>query len=240
MTSKSASELVAERVKEIRQQRGWSAEQLAARCAELGAPEITRSVIANIETGRRDKDGRRRRDVTVEELLVLAYALDAYPPDLLSKDGRETIAVTADTEVPATGVIQWIRGFWPSPEGGLLVRGLGVCGTCGYPVRAHRTQDDGLALYTCSNQHCPNPVARRQDLVNQHVLGIVKGMLRDALGRPVEDDIDTVAVGALHRMMRSVLSRVVLLPVPQPETKLNPESLRLEWTWETTPETEAS
>lgn len=74
-------------VKASRQQRGWTAARLAQRCAETGAPEITTAVIANIETGRRDQDGRRRRDVTVDELVAFARALDMRPSELFADTG---------------------------------------------------------------------------------------------------------------------------------------------------------
>jgi transcriptional regulator with XRE-family HTH domain len=78
------SEAVAQRVRELRHKRGWSAQDLANRCAEIGAMDLTADVLANIETGRRHpRTGVRRREVTVEELLSLARALDVLPSDLL-------------------------------------------------------------------------------------------------------------------------------------------------------------
>lgn len=73
---------MAHSVRDRRNALGWSARRLAEECASLGAPEITSAVIVNIEHGRAGKDGRRRRDVTVDELLVLGCAL-AVPPLLL-------------------------------------------------------------------------------------------------------------------------------------------------------------
>ena len=85
-----ASDLVAQRITELRRLRRWSAKALAGQCAEAGAPEITAAVIANIETGRRGPDGIRRRDVTVDELLAFAAALGVKPGDLLGPwGGRE-------------------------------------------------------------------------------------------------------------------------------------------------------
>jgi hypothetical protein len=49
---------------------------LAEECAATGSPQLSESVIANIESGRRDKSDRRRRDVTVDEAVGLARALD--------------------------------------------------------------------------------------------------------------------------------------------------------------------
>jgi transcriptional regulator with XRE-family HTH domain len=78
------SEAVAQQVRELRHKRGWSAQDLANRCAEIGAADMTSAVLANIETGRRHpRTGIRRRQVTVEELLTLARALDVLPIDLL-------------------------------------------------------------------------------------------------------------------------------------------------------------
>jgi transcriptional regulator with XRE-family HTH domain len=102
---------VAERVRQIRQRRGFTAEGLAARCAEIGAPEITRSVIANIETGRKGPDGRRRRDVTVDELFILAFALEV-PPALLAipLDGADTLQVTDDVLMDPLQAANWMAG----------------------------------------------------------------------------------------------------------------------------------
>ena len=74
---------MAARVREARKARGWQVADLAARCAELGHPELTENVLENIESGRRSRDGRRRRAITVDELRVLADALGFSPVDVL-------------------------------------------------------------------------------------------------------------------------------------------------------------
>lgn len=58
---------IAKEVRRYRKVRGMSAQQLADRCAEIGMP-IQRSVLANLESG-------RRAAVGVAELLVIARAL---------------------------------------------------------------------------------------------------------------------------------------------------------------------
>lgn len=70
------SDTVARRLRELRRRRGWSARRLAEACAATGSPQLSESVIANIEAGRRDETGRRRRDVTIDEVIGLATALD--------------------------------------------------------------------------------------------------------------------------------------------------------------------
>ncbi|SMD24189.1 Helix-turn-helix domain-containing protein [Lentzea albidocapillata] len=103
------SDVVAERVKEVRARRSWSAQQLADRCAELGATQMTPSVIANIEAGRRGKDGRRRREITVDELFVLAEALGTSPTDLLVMPSVDaTHPVTPNRQAPMQLVRAWL------------------------------------------------------------------------------------------------------------------------------------
>jgi hypothetical protein len=90
-----------------------TAVQFAARCADLGAPAITTNVIANIET--------RRREITLNELMVFALALDVAPIHLLSAvaisdPGTNTqeiapLAVTSTVQVddPVLAA-RWIHG----------------------------------------------------------------------------------------------------------------------------------
>lgn len=66
--------MIGERVRWYRNLRGLSAQDLADRMAGT----MTRSVIANLEAG-------RKKDVTVTELTALAQALDVAP---LSLDSR--------------------------------------------------------------------------------------------------------------------------------------------------------
>ncbi len=106
-----ATLLVGERVKQIRQRRGWTAAQLAERCKAIGAPEITVAVIANIETGRKDKAGRRRREVTVDELFALAYALQVSPVLLMVPlDGADQLAVTPEVDMDVLTAVGWVAG----------------------------------------------------------------------------------------------------------------------------------
>ncbi|MEU4580441.1 helix-turn-helix transcriptional regulator [Nonomuraea sp. NPDC023979] len=71
----SPSDVIAEQVRKHRKRLGLTREQLAEECARLGADHLTFAALTNIETGRRDRAGKRRREVTVDELEVLAHAL---------------------------------------------------------------------------------------------------------------------------------------------------------------------
>jgi hypothetical protein len=77
------SDVIAAQIKKHRERLGLTRDQLAEECAKLGAPQLTFAALTNVETGRKHpKTGQRRRQVSVDELLVLSYAL-AVPPLLL-------------------------------------------------------------------------------------------------------------------------------------------------------------
>ena len=112
------SDLVAGRIKEARKKRGWSVRQLAEQCAKAGAGGLTQNAIENIERGRRDGEGRRRREVTVDELLALAYVLSVAPVNLLVPidDDAARYPLVADHAVSAGRAREWIRGNYPLPS----------------------------------------------------------------------------------------------------------------------------
>lgn len=82
MTDHQVSEHVAEKIRDARRQRGWKTDDLAERCG------LTGNIIENIESGRRDRDGRRRRDITVDELFAISEALNVGPLKLLPNRAR--------------------------------------------------------------------------------------------------------------------------------------------------------
>ncbi len=90
---------------EIRRLRGSrSAQWLAGRTAELGHP-VSRSVITDIENG-------RRRYITVSELLVIAAALDTAPIALLYPGpyDDETAEVLPHVNATELQAVQWFSG----------------------------------------------------------------------------------------------------------------------------------
>ncbi|MFI1182633.1 hypothetical protein ACH4UT_24185 [Streptomyces sp. NPDC020799] len=112
-SDRTVSDVIAEQVRRHRTRLNLTREQLAAECARLGATELTYAAIVSIETGRRDKTGkRRRREVSVDELLVLGLAL-AVPPLLLALPlGTEETVPTvpaAEARDPYT-VWKWFTG----------------------------------------------------------------------------------------------------------------------------------
>ncbi|MFG2943230.1 transcriptional regulator [Streptomyces sp. NPDC048282] len=66
---------VAGEVRRRRKEMGWSAQDLADRCEQLGHP-IPRNVIANMESG-------RRASLPLVDVMILAAALETYPVCLI-------------------------------------------------------------------------------------------------------------------------------------------------------------
>jgi transcriptional regulator with XRE-family HTH domain len=68
MSRVSVTAQAAERIRQLRSERRWSARQLADECARIGVGSLTRSTIAKIESG-------VRKSVTSDELAALSKAL---------------------------------------------------------------------------------------------------------------------------------------------------------------------
>lgn len=104
-SARTPSEVIAVRIKELRQRRGLSVAKLATRCEELGMPKLNRDVITNIEVI------GRRQDVGVTELMVLALALDVPPALLLVPlDGRTDLQVTPEITMSSMRALFWLAG----------------------------------------------------------------------------------------------------------------------------------
>jgi transcriptional regulator with XRE-family HTH domain len=111
---RTASDTIAEQVRRHRTHLGMTREQLAAECERLGATGLTYAALVSIETGRRKPDGSRRREVTVDELLVLGLAL-AVPPLLLALPlGSEQAVPTVPSRDPRAPYTVW--RWWTGEE----------------------------------------------------------------------------------------------------------------------------
>jgi transcriptional regulator with XRE-family HTH domain len=95
--------LIAAAIRRRREAGKLSAQQVADRCDRLGFP-VPRSVIANLENGRRES-------LSVAELLTLAAALEVAPLELLVPLGREPDAeILPGIHVPTWDAAQWVAG----------------------------------------------------------------------------------------------------------------------------------
>jgi transcriptional regulator with XRE-family HTH domain len=108
----TVSDITAATVREVRKRRGWSPADLATRCSELGASDLTENVIENIESRSRRGGTKRPRPVTVDELLALARALDIAPVYLLTGlgDDGKPYPITENVRESTFMVRKWIRG----------------------------------------------------------------------------------------------------------------------------------
>lgn len=86
-TAEQITAVIADRVRELREQKGWTQAKLAEEMAEAGMTRWKRATVVNLEKrGRasRAQGGSAGRDaVTVQELITLAYVLDVNPNALL-------------------------------------------------------------------------------------------------------------------------------------------------------------
>ncbi|MER6827412.1 FxSxx-COOH system tetratricopeptide repeat protein, partial [Streptosporangium sp. NPDC000563] len=79
MRDMTVTQQVASRIKRLRLQHGWTAQQLAEESARVGKTSLTRSTIAKIESG-------VRKSITADELTVLAQALGVTLGDLIDAE----------------------------------------------------------------------------------------------------------------------------------------------------------
>jgi transcriptional regulator with XRE-family HTH domain len=116
MTNLSPSDLAGRRIGEIRQKRGWTRKELADRCDRTGASDITATVITNLETRR-----RASRQITIDELLVLAYVLEVPPLYLLAPaDGTEKLQIARDLQKDSIEAGAWIADDAERPAAGVI------------------------------------------------------------------------------------------------------------------------
>ncbi|MEV8396186.1 helix-turn-helix domain-containing protein [Streptomyces sp. NPDC057596] len=101
--------VVARRVRELRERRGFTAQALADKLSEQGVP-WERSTVAKLENG-------KRQNLTLTEWLALSVVLNVAPIHLLVPlDDDSEFQVTPRVRVPALRVRQFIRGEAPLPD----------------------------------------------------------------------------------------------------------------------------
>ncbi|MGV9762165.1 helix-turn-helix domain-containing protein [Micromonospora tulbaghiae] len=104
------NQTIATQIRNWRNARGLSAQQLSERCASIGYP-IPRNIIANIETG-------RRGSVTVPEAIIIAMALNVPPILLIYPVGKELAVRTSPRQDCGTFyAARWFMGDTrPTPD----------------------------------------------------------------------------------------------------------------------------
>lgn len=112
----TVTQAVAAQIRAYRLRRGWSVRQLAEECAKQGAPQLTQASLENIERGQDPNAKRKPRGVTVDELLVLALALNARPADLLFDGDAARVQVTPRVTVHPFLAWSWLVGMSPHSD----------------------------------------------------------------------------------------------------------------------------
>jgi transcriptional regulator with XRE-family HTH domain len=98
-------EVFARRLREARDARGWTQQELSAELGRLGAP-MDRTTVAKIEKG--------QRQARVEELVAFAAALDVSPAFLLLPLRLDTtVALTPKMTVETVTALRWACGEGP-------------------------------------------------------------------------------------------------------------------------------
>lgn len=100
---KTPRQVVAARVRALRDRHGWSQDELAARLIAHGMTAMSRTAVVKIETG--------ARDVRVDDLLALAFVLGVPPAALFVPDrDDEVLLVTPSTSMPVENAWSWATG----------------------------------------------------------------------------------------------------------------------------------
>jgi transcriptional regulator with XRE-family HTH domain len=95
-------EVFGDRVREARDGRGWTQQQLADRMTERGYP-IDRTMVLRVEKG--------RKHVSLREVFAFAVALDVDPLHLIIPlEDDAPVAITERVTLPAVTARKWIRG----------------------------------------------------------------------------------------------------------------------------------
>ena len=171
---------------------------VAARCAALGAPEVTDQVVRNIETG--------RRTVSVDHLCVLALALDVAPVHLLTPrdaDGPVEVRVSTDVSADPAAWSAWVHGKAPLPDD------MNPQAFWGYALE-HAEPDDGQAMVTLARAQASTAVARVMAQVqadSTQEITAVRAAAQAALesvARAAQSDDPTVLQEALSRAREAV------------------------------------
>ncbi|MBP2341104.1 transcriptional regulator with XRE-family HTH domain [Saccharothrix coeruleofusca] len=105
------TQIVVQRMKELRTRRGLTAEGLAEAMSGLGIPWQA-GVVTKLEKG-------YRKSLSVNELLGLALALDVAPVHLLVPVEGDTSLyhLTPNQGVRVDEARAWVRGSWVPPTG---------------------------------------------------------------------------------------------------------------------------
>lgn len=108
MTQDDLEDAARRRLRALRQARGWSIDELAARS------HISASTISRIETG--------NRRLAIDHLVVLARALETTIDELLADDVADDDIVIRPTRSAADGATYWMLNRPDDPSGRIVAK----------------------------------------------------------------------------------------------------------------------
>jgi transcriptional regulator with XRE-family HTH domain len=97
-------EMFAKRLREMREERGWSQAKLSRRVTELGY-RLDKAAMSRIEGG--------QRTVTLEDAVALAAALGVPLPALFVGEETEEVEITSEIRVRTPFLNGWLAGKMP-------------------------------------------------------------------------------------------------------------------------------
>ena len=167
------SQTVAARIRAFRKRRDLTLNQVADECAALGAPQLSFAALANIERGATAESRRKPRDVSLDELMVLARVFKVAPALLIFPLGDdEQFAITPDWSMTTWDAYRWFTGeSYPGED---------VAEHWAVPIylyRKHESLRDEHAftkLYVENHPDQDSPVAQQQYADIQRLWGQIK------------------------------------------------------------------
>lgn len=134
----TATQCLARKVRQLRTDRGWSAQKVADLLAEIydGDPPMDRPAIANLENG-------RRKAVTIEEFIALSVVFNVPPPLMLLPLGTEDVVeITPQSRIHPHLAVEWFAGDEPLASTSRFAIGLGSWADNAEPLFMYRTLRD--------------------------------------------------------------------------------------------------
>lgn len=194
--AKRCAVTIGQAVKVLRAQRNLSAQQLAERCAGLGMPSVTRTVITKLENGRKDA-------VSTAELVILAEALGVAPALLMFPVGY----VPAVEVLPGREMTPWDACRW-------LLGGVRV------PTAKGIEPPDGPIALWADHESLTHHIA----MMRQSVAGLLAQLARSENPESLEQEIGLSGrvldtdLGALRRLRKEMRRQGMTPPPLDPET----------------------
>jgi len=172
-------------IRSAREAENVSAVKLAKRTSELGYP-IHRTAIANIEAG--------ERAITVQELVILAAALNTSPLALLLDTADETIQILPGSDMNVADVIGWFTGTTGATPPGVTSKRpqrIELMMRLNEVDEQVARQQENLLQARAAAFTAPDALQEHQDGIVRHTQGLLDSLegKRDSILRMLNDPL---------------------------------------------------